>query len=71
MPYENRGDLPDAVKDNLPKHAEEIYRETFNSAWDQYEHDEARAHRVAWAAVKDQYHKNENGEWVKGKSDDS
>ncbi len=71
MPYKNRGDLPDSVKDNLPKHAKEIYKEAFNSAWEQYDHDEPRAHRVAWAAVKDKYHKNEDGEWVEGASDDS
>lgn len=71
MPYKNRGDLPDAVKDNLPKHAEEIYKEAYNSAWEQYDKDEERAHRVAWVAVKDKYHKNEDGEWVEGKSDDS
>ena len=71
MPYKNRGDLPDSVKDNLPKHAEEIYKEAYNSAWDQYDHDESRAHRVAWGAVKEKYHKNDDGEWVEGKSKDA
>lgn len=70
MPYKNRGDLPDSVKDNLPKHAEEIYKEAFNSAWDEYGHDEARAHRVAWGAVKKKYHKNDEGDWVEGPSED-
>ncbi|MGI8975491.1 MAG: ChaB family protein [Thermomicrobiales bacterium] len=71
MPYKNRGALPDSVTDNLPRHAEEIYKEAFNSAWDQYDHDEERAHRVAWGAVKQKYHKNADGDWVEGKSDDS
>jgi len=71
MPYDNRSDLPDSVKDNLPAHAQDIYKEAFNSAWDEYGHEEARAHRVAWAAVKRQYHKNESGTWVAGKSEDS
>ncbi len=71
MPYKNRGDLPDSVKDNLPKHAEDIYKEAFNSAWEQYGHDESRAHRVAWGAVKEKYHKNDDGEWVEGKSKDA
>jgi cation transport regulator len=66
MPYRRRTDLPDSVKDNLPEHAEAIYKEAFNSAWEQYDHDEERAHRVAWGAVKKSYHKNDNGEWVKG-----
>lgn len=70
MPYDKRSDLPDSVKDNLPDHAQDIYKEAFNSAWDEYGHDEERAHRVAWGAVKKSYHKNEKGNWVKGGSDD-
>ena len=66
MPYRRRTELPDSVKDNLPAHAESIYKEAFNSAWEQYDHDEERAHRVAWGAVKKSYHKNADGEWVKG-----
>ena len=70
MPYDKRSDLPDSVKDNLPDHAQGIYKEAFNSAWDEYDHDEERAHRVAWGAVKKSYHKNDKGNWVKGASDD-
>lgn len=36
MPYDKLSELPDSVKDNLPKHAEEIYRAAYNSAWDEY-----------------------------------
>jgi cation transport regulator len=71
MPYENNTGLPDAVRSRLPKHAQTIYREAFNSAWDQYADPEARrgestreevAHRVAWSAVKQRYEKRD-GEW--------
>jgi cation transport regulator len=51
------------VKHNLPKHAQEIYKEAFNSAEGQYG-EENRAHRVAWSAVEQKYEKNQNGEWV-------
>jgi cation transport regulator len=71
MPYSKRSELPDSVKDNLPDHAQGIYKEAFNSAWDEYDHDEERAHRVAWGAVKKSYRKNDDGKWVKGGSDDS
>ncbi|MGI8963548.1 MAG: ChaB family protein [Thermomicrobiales bacterium] len=71
MPYDKRTELPDSVRDNLPAHAQDIYKEAFNSAWDQYDHDEERAHRVAWAAVKQKYHKNKDGDWVQGKSSDA
>lgn len=70
MPYRSRRELPDGVKDNLPAHAQDIYKEAINSAWDEYGEDEERAHRVAWGAVKNSYHKNEDGKWVKGASDD-
>ena len=72
MPYKRVSELPDSVKDNLPSHAQEIYMETFNSAWDQYDQPEERrgddsreetAHKVAWAAVKKQYEKGDDGDW--------
>lgn len=71
MPYARKSDLPGSVRDNLPEHAQEIYREAFNSAWGEYdEADERRgdasreqtAHRVAWSAVKKQYEKS-GGQW--------
>ena len=66
MPYDSIRDLPDRVKDNVPKHAHEIYKAACNRAWDEYGHDEDRAHKVAWAAVKNDYEKNEKtGKWEK------
>jgi cation transport regulator len=74
MPYESNDELPDQVKDNLPKHAEDIYKEAYNNAWDEYKDPEDRkgdssreevSHRVAWAAVKNKYEKDDDGDWVK------
>jgi cation transport regulator len=74
MPYDSKRDLPEDVKDALPDHAQEIYKEAYNSAWDQYddpedregdESREATAHQVAWSAVKNEYKKNDDGDWVK------
>ncbi len=70
MPYESCPDLPESVQKHLPAHAQGIYKETYNSAWEQYDHDESRAHRIAWRAVERQYHKDESGEWVKGPAED-
>jgi cation transport regulator len=64
MPYDSLNDLPDRVKDNLPHHAQEIYKEAFNSAANQYKK-EATAHKVAWSAVEKKYTKNSNDNWVK------
>jgi cation transport regulator len=80
MPYKTKTDLPDSVRDNLPSHAQDIYRKAFNSAWEQYrDPDERRgdasreetAHKVAWAAVKKEYEKDDQtGKW-KQKGDGS
>jgi cation transport regulator len=70
MPYDSRTDLPESVRDNLPAHAQDIYKEAFNSAWEQYGHEESRAHRVAWGAVEQKYHKNASGKWVEGATKD-
>jgi cation transport regulator len=36
MPYNKLTDLPDSVRNNLPKHAQEICRAAYNSAEEQY-----------------------------------
>ncbi len=63
MPYKMITQLPDNVKKNLPKHAQQIYKEAFNSAEEHYG-EESRAHRIAWSAVEQKYEKNEKGNWV-------
>lgn len=68
MPYKNNSDLPEQVKDALPEHGQEIYREAYNSAWDEYadqDDRESTAHAVAWSAVKHVYKKNDDGKWVR------
>lgn len=76
MPYDNRDELPDNVKNVLPAHAKDIYKEAFNSAWDEYKDKQDRrgddsreevAHKVAWAAVKNQYEKGSDDKWHKKK----
>ena len=78
MPYyKNNSDLPDSVADNLTKHAQDIYREAFNNAWEQYKDPDKRrgdssreetAHKIAWSAVKNDYEKDEeSGKWKKKK----
>lgn len=72
MPYNELSDLPDSVRHALPKHAQEIYRAAYNSAWDEYKDPDARrddasreevSHRVAWAAVGNTYEKGDDGNW--------
>ena len=57
------------MRDNLPNHTQDIYKEAFNSAFDEYkkrgaEGREETAHKGAWSAVKKKYRKNEtSGTW--------
>ena len=60
MPYASNSDLPAPLLRILPPHAQGIYRAASNNAFVEYAaraNSEARAHRVAWAAVKRQYRK--------------
>lgn len=72
MPYRTIDDLPDNVTNVLPKHAQEIFKEAFNSAYDQYDQPEDRrgddsredvARKVAWSAVKQKYEKGDDDKW--------
>lgn len=75
MPYKTVRELPKSVKNVLPDHAQDIYKEAFNSAYEQYGPPEERrgdadreetAHRVAWSAVKKAgYHKGGDDKWHK------
>ena len=72
MPYAKNADLPEQGKDHLPPHAQDIYREAYNSAFGQYKDAEDRrgdasreevSHKVAWNAVKNEYEKGDDGDW--------
>lgn len=75
MPYTSTNELPESVKNVLPDHAQDIYKEAFNSAYDEYKNSESRrgdadreetAHRVAWGAVKKAgYAKGNDKKWHK------
>jgi cation transport regulator len=66
MPYRENADLPAAVRNHLPPHAQDIYREAFNHAFAAHAGDprqEEAAHRIAWAAVERRYRKQGDA-WV-------
>lgn len=73
MPYRNLKELPESVRNVLPKHGQEIYLAAYNSAWDEYAEPEDRkgddsreevSHKVAWSAVKQVYEKD-GDRWVR------
>ena len=66
MPYAVNTELPALVRNHLPGHAQDIYREAFNHAYGAHAGDaerEKRAHMIAWAAVKRSYVKR-GEQWV-------
>jgi cation transport regulator len=72
MPYSQNTDMPSQVTTILSEHAQDIYRDAYNSAWDDYEElsddgddskrDEA-ARGKAWDAVEKAYEKDEVSKW--------
>jgi cation transport regulator len=64
MPYKQIDELPESVKDRLPKHAQEIFLAAFNNANKEYDEEET-AFKVAWSAVKRDYEKGDDGDWHK------
>ncbi|MDF2549620.1 MAG: Cation transport regulator ChaB [Chlamydiales bacterium] len=76
MPYQHNRELPDSVKNHLPEHAQSIYREAFNHAFEEYQNPEKKrrpeesaeevSHKVAWAAVKKKYEKKDE-QWQEKK----
>ncbi len=72
MPYSGVSKLNKSLREKLPKHAQEIYVEAYNDAYDQYKDPAKRrgnqsreetARRVAWSAVEKKYHKGDDGKW--------
>lgn len=73
MPYKFNKDLPDSIQNHLPEHAQDIFREAYNAALEEYKDPKKRrthepleevAHKVAWAAVKTKY-AQKNEKWVR------
>jgi cation transport regulator len=52
MPYHNISDLPESQVDQYSKHQKEAFLKAFNSAYEQYDHDESKAFAVAHHAAK-------------------
>ena len=64
MPYTVSQLKDDDRFKGMPEHAIAIFAAAFNAALEQYNGDEERAYKVAWAAVKQKYRKGDDGEWV-------
>ncbi len=82
MPEDEEEQLSESTKkriDELPKHAQEIYKEAHANALKRYQDSDKRrdsdespeevAYKVAWSAVKNEYGK-QGDKWVKKKGED-
>jgi cation transport regulator len=70
MRYENKSDLPPTIRDVLPEHAQELYLQAYQKAWDEYEKGhgylsrDGSAHQRGWTAVQHEYVQDQGtGEW--------
>ena len=64
MRYETKKDLPRILRDVLPDHAQDLYLEAYQQAWDSYEDEEGGdlgrsgvAHQRGMSAVEIDYEK--------------
>lgn len=64
MPYPNNAALPPAIKDNLPADAQNIFRATFNSVFEDKK-DEKIAFATAWSVVRRNGYSKIDGKWMK------
>jgi cation transport regulator len=71
MPYPSIDEVSERVGSHLTNHAQKIYVEALNNAWEQHAEskkrrsDESREEKPSrWAAVKQKYEKDEkSGKW--------
>ena len=66
MPYATNAQLPERVRNDLPQHAQDIFRAAFNAAYERYgPSHEDKAFRIAWGAVKRNYVHRRARIWVR------
>ena len=75
MSYEDLPDLPEDLRDELPRHAQEIYQAAYNRVYETSmasgeDHDAQSiaetAHKAALLAVEMEYQKDEQSRWRRG-----
>jgi len=67
MPYKTISELPDSIKNSLPKEGQEEFLKIINSTLDQYDN-ENQAFQVAWGIMKKNGWKKVGDKWEKQKN---
>jgi cation transport regulator len=70
MIYSTVTELPKTIRDELPEHAQEIYRAAYNLTVEEHraaDHSEHKlqemADQAAWQRVKMEYEQDDTGQW--------
>jgi cation transport regulator len=70
MRYENKSELPPTIRDILPEHAQDLYLQAYQKAWDEYEEGQGylsrdtMAHQQGYTAVRHEYVQDQGtGKW--------
>jgi cation transport regulator len=81
MQYKTNHELPTVIQNHLPAHAQDIYREAFNQACEEYDNPKNRhfkgetreemGHKEAWDAVRQKYYEDDNHNWHPKKNDNT
>lgn len=63
MVYQQLENLPEEVKEKLPKHGQQIFMAAFNAV-SENGMDEKSATKVAWDSVRNSYTEDQDGNWI-------
>jgi cation transport regulator ChaB len=61
-PYNNIGDLPSQIKNNMDSDLQSVFVRVFNNAYKQYGSD-IRAFRISWSVIRNIAKKGKDGKW--------
>ena len=63
MYYPTSESLPEDLRRDLPKEAQELYRLTFNGAYEAEKSDFEQAGKIAWATLQTHFERLPDGTW--------
>lgn len=68
MTYNNKEELPQEIREQLPEHAQQIFVAAFNAA-ESNGMDETEARDVAWSSVRNEYEQGRDRQWQRKPED--
>ena len=65
MYYPTPQSLPEELRRELPAEASELYRLTFNAAYDAQKADFEQAGKIAWGTLQTHFERRPDGSWAR------